>query len=348
MQQYQDPEEEKLKEDLRKLLDNANNERHEEGQSEKAIYYDGTYQWPKKKYKNEYERQFVQKCCTSKYTAPCLALIKEGKVPFRLVKAILRNSQSYWNDFLSFFKSNTSLNSLIGKDNIALLINKNTDECLALDPNENNENNELKIKNFFKNINDCNSFSFCTHGTGTYAHCLTRTHNDENYMLYLSNIPKGLIATKNGTIERAGQYKKIISSVLNAFNDMVGEKNINVTGVSSGNLLATKIAQQRAKEQQQIKQTLFLKHPAISCCGSPSVDDVAEVICDKNNSISADNIEIVQIDQKANIIAKILHPMSKYQELREKISSNDHSEKVCKNDNNINLNNNNELLKSFV
>ena len=341
MQQYQDPEEENLKEDLKKLLDNANNERHEEGQSEKAIYYDGTYQWPKKKYKNEYERQFVQKCCTSKYTAPCLALIKEGKVPFRLVKAILWDSQSYWNDFLSFFKSNTSLKSLIGKDNIALLINKNTDECLALDPNENN--NELKIKNFFKNINDCNSFSFCTHGTGTYAHCLTRAYNDKNYMLYLSNIPKGLIATKNGTIERARQYGKIISSVLKAFDGMMGEK-INITGVSSGNLLATKIAQQIAKEQQNMKQKLVLKYPAISCCGSPSVEDIAEVICDKNNSISAD-IEIAQIGPKANIISKILHPTSKYQELYEKILLNDNlEEKVSKNDNNINLNNNNESL----
>ena len=71
-----------------------------------------------KQIQTEAELAFVKKCCESKYTEACLELMKEGKVPFRLVNAIIQDSSGIWNKLLSFFKSNVSLESLIGKYNI--------------------------------------------------------------------------------------------------------------------------------------------------------------------------------------------------------------------------------------
>ena len=110
------------------------------------------------------ELDFVKKCCKSKYTKACLQLMKEGKVPFRLVNAILNDDFSVWNKILSFFKSDISLESLIGKYNIAIL--QQGDRCIALDPTDENNNN--KIKDFFNDATDTGQLIICSHGSGAY------------------------------------------------------------------------------------------------------------------------------------------------------------------------------------
>ena len=229
-----------------------------------------------KQIQTEAELTFVNKCCKSKYTEACLELMKEGKVPFRLVNAILNDDFSLWNQCLSFFKSDISLESLIGKYNIAIL--KQGDKCIALDPTD--RNNDDKIKDFFNNAKDKGRLIICSHGSGAY-HDRTNTmqRNDKDTTLYLSNIPSGLIATNSGIQERHNKYKNIIQSSAKYFNEKNkdNQKNIIIETLSYSNLLGAMIAKTSAEAGCEISE-LNLMNVANGYCCFQSADNIANTI----------------------------------------------------------------------
>ena len=229
-----------------------------------------------KQIQTEAELTFVNKCCKSKYTQACLELMKEGKVPFRLVSAILNDDFSVWNKILSFFKSDISLESLIGKYNIAIL--QQGDRCIALDPTD--ENNDNKIKDFFNNATDTGRLIICSHGSGTYNDKTNiMQQNDKDTTLYLSNIPSGLIATNSGIQERHDKYKNIIQSSAKCFNEKNkdNQKNIIIETLSYSNLLGAMIAKTLAEADYKISELNFINVANSYGCFQ-SADNIANTI----------------------------------------------------------------------
>ena len=214
--------------------------------------------------KTEAERDFIQKCSTSKYTEACLELMKEGKVPYRIVSAILQNNDNTSDDILSFFKSDISLKSLIGKHNIAIL--KNGDRCIALDHNDDTESNEEKIKSFFKNITNKGRLIIYSHGTYGYSSASKEIRsNSKDTILYLSNIPNGFITSNDGVRERVDKYSDLILSSAEHYNtsENGNNKKIIISTNSYSNLFGAKIAKILAEKNYKVDM-LQLKNIANS------------------------------------------------------------------------------------
>ena len=267
------------------------------------------------------EMAFVEKCCTSKYTEACLQLMKEGKVPFRLVKAILKKEynsvfNALLNNLLSFFKSNISLDSLIGKYNIAIL--KQGNRCIALDPNDTQQINDDKIKKFFNNATNTGQLIICSHGTTGYSHTIKNmSEDDENTILYLSNIPSGFIATNSGIKERHDKYKNIITSSAEYFNkkNKDKKKGIIIKTVSYGNLLGAMVAKTLAEQGYTINQ-LDLMEIANGYYFFQSADDIA-------NAILANEPEKISNIKKINTAShgSIVHPVKNSEYLADKLTT---------------------------
>ena len=265
--------------------------------------------------KTEAERDFIQKCSTSKYTEACLELMKEGKVPYRIVSAILQNNDNTSDDILSFFKSDISLKSLIGKHNIAIL--KNGDRCIALDHNDDTESNEGKIKSFFKNITNKGRLIIYSHGTYGYSSASKEIRsNSKDTILYLSNIPNGFITSNDGVRERVDKYSDLILSSAEHYNtsENGNNKKIIISTNSYSNLFGAKIAKILAEKNYKVDM-LQLKNIANSYVFFQSADDISEVI------LSIPNEKINNID-KINIWTddSIHHPIENTNKITKKLS----------------------------
>ena len=273
-----------------------------------------------KQIQTEAELTFVKKCCKSKYTKACLELMKDGQVPFRLVDTILKNSNSLWNKCLSFFKSDISLESLIGKYNIAIL--QQGDRCVALDPNDEQKVNDKKIANFVGNTTDVEDLVICSHGTCAYSYRIPQNNRDT--LLYLSNIPSGFIAINSGIKERHDKYKQIILSLAENFNQKKNNNsNIIIETESYSNLLGAMIAKTLAEEKYEISE-LNLMNVANGYYFFQNTDDIADTIL----SIKPGLInKIKKINTSSS--GKTFHPVEngKYlaDKLQNKLSANNHT-----------------------
>ena len=200
----------------------------------------------RKKYKNrswyQAQKDFISSCQWSWNTEDCLKLMKEGLVPWDVVNLIIQKTWGITNKFFSIFNSNASLQSLIGAKNIAILANRNQ-KCIAIDPNDDKDDNDKKIKEFMNERNiECkqNDVKVVVHGTGCYAHQFNYEYhriiyNSGTTVLYLSNIPTyGAVATKAGTQQRFEKYKPIIQTVINSITAV---EKIKVRTISFGNLM---------------------------------------------------------------------------------------------------------------